>query len=213
MNKAIQIWSVMTVDLTSFKTQIEVAKRKFIELSVPLEDIVLLEEQIKLFEFKLLEARERLCLQTICNSSMEVVEPEPELVLPEPVVDVLPEPLPEPVLPESLPEPELVLPESLPEPEPVLPELVLPEPELVLPEPELVLPEPVVDVLPEPVVEPVVELLPESLPESLPEPVVELLPESLPEPVVEPVVEPVLPLPELVLDVLPELVELPTFTS
>lgn len=74
MDKAVQIWSVMSVDLTSFKTQLEVAKRKFIELNVPLEDIVLMEEQIKLFEFKLLEARERLCLQTICNSSMEVVD-------------------------------------------------------------------------------------------------------------------------------------------
>ena len=74
MEKAVQVWSLMTIDLTSFKTQIESAKRKFLELDVPLEDIVLLEEQIKLFEFKLLEARKRLCLQTIHGSSMEVLE-------------------------------------------------------------------------------------------------------------------------------------------
>jgi predicted outer membrane repeat protein len=80
---------------------------------------------------------------------VEAMKVLPELMAPEPEVEVLPEPEPEP-------EPEVeVLPEPEPEPEPEVE--VLPEPE---PEPE-----PEVEVLPEPEPEPEVEVLPELAPD------------------------------------------------
>jgi hypothetical protein len=89
-----------------------------------------------------------------------LVDPLPEL-LPEPLVEPLPEPLPEPLV-EPLPE---VLPEPLVEPLPeLLPEL------LVEPQPEL---------LPELLVEPVPELPPELLPDPLEEEAVASVPASL----------------------------------
>ena len=83
------------------------------------------------------------------TAPVEPVEPEPEVVEPEPMSEpgvVEPEPEPQPQ-PEPEPEPEVVEPEPMSEPEPEPepePEVVEPEPE---PEPEVVEPEP----MPEPV--------------------------------------------------------------
>ena len=141
MENAVSLWHALTIDISGFKNQINAARCKLIELDCPLDDIILLEDKIKLFEESIKESRERLCLGLLTDSIAEskcillpplaeplIDLPTPELLrevselLPElvevvlPVLEVLPEVLPEPtpeVLPEVLPEP---TPEPLPEP-------------------------------------------------------------------------------------------------
>lgn len=134
MEKSVSLYHALTIDISGFKNQINSAKCKLIELGCCLDDIILLEEKIKLFEESIKESRERLCLGLLTDSLVE----SKCILLP---------PLADPLI--DLPTPEL-----LREVSEVLP-VILPVVEVL----EVI--EPVVEPVIEPVVEPVVEVLPE----------------------------------------------------